>query len=201
MSRISNRRASDWVGGANSGSSASRQGCSGENSRTIFPKVCQRSLPQTTFNYLSLRLAGGRGQGEGCRRSEPVRRTAHLVSGIFGKVSGRTAVRSSRPSPDLSPFPPEAYPAGERGTDPVSSFKPEQLLGRQSPDEQGREWEDATARQDCRHRCFQAEGRGVHSLAATAAVRAEHAAGRSGVDCLVAGQRGRAGGDGSQRRL
>src|SRR3984893_7438119 len=140
-------------------------------------------------------------EGEVPRRSLKRSTAAHLVSGIFGKVSGRTAVRSSRPSPDLSPFPPEAYPAGERGTRSGVFLQPEQLLGRQSPDEQGREWEDATARQDCRHRCFQAEGRGVHSLAATAAVRAEHAAGRSGVDCLVACQRGRAGGDGSQRRL
>src|SRR5206468_6436020 len=55
--------------------------------------------------------------------------TAHLVSGIFGKVSGRAAVRSSRPSPDLSPFPPDGYPAGERGTDPVSSFNPNGCWG------------------------------------------------------------------------
>src|SRR4029077_12860490 len=67
----------------------------------------------------------------GARWGSPVpnSRATHLVSGISGKVSGRAAVRSSRPSPDLSPFPPEAYPAGEQGTDPVSSFNPNSCLG------------------------------------------------------------------------
>ncbi|HEX7198201.1 MAG TPA: IS110 family transposase [Dongiaceae bacterium] len=41
----------------------------------------------------------------------------------------RAVVRSNRPPPALSPFPPEAYPAGERGTDPVSSFNPNSCLG------------------------------------------------------------------------
>src|SRR4029077_577987 len=136
----------------------------------------------------------------GARWGSPVpnSRATHLVSGIFGKVSGRTAVRSSRPSPDLSPFPPEAYPAGERGTDPVSSFNPNSCLGARA-----RTSKEGSGRMPQHGRIvgIDVSKGGVHSLAATAAVRAEHAAGRSGVDCLVACQRGRAGGDGSQRPL
>src|SRR6202022_2250727 len=83
---------------------------------------------RATANSISLAALGG-GEGRGEVGESRVCGSAHLVSGIFGKVSGRTAVRSSRPSPDLSPFPPEAYPAGERGTDPVSSFNPNSCLG------------------------------------------------------------------------
>jgi len=41
---------------------------SGENSRTIFPKVCQLNFPQITFNYPLPRWPGER-QGEGGRRT------------------------------------------------------------------------------------------------------------------------------------
>src|SRR5262249_26133349 len=84
-------------------------------------------FPQASFNYPLPPLVGGRRQGEGGRRTG--RGTAHLVSGNLGRVGGRAAVCCSRPSPVLSPFPPEAYPAGEPGTDPVSSFNPNSCLG------------------------------------------------------------------------
>jgi hypothetical protein len=53
-----------------------------------------------------------------------------LVSEDFGcTVNEWAAVRSSRPSPDLSPCPPEVHPDGERGTGPVPSFNPNSCMG------------------------------------------------------------------------
>src|SRR6266566_4377176 len=52
-----------------------------------------------------------------------------LVSRRYGNVRKRAAVISNRPSPDLSPWHPEANPKGERGTGLVSSFNPNSCVG------------------------------------------------------------------------
>jgi hypothetical protein len=68
---------------------------------------------------------------------------------------------SNRPSPDLSPWPLRRNLRRSEGQ--VWRLpQPEQLHGRESPHEQGREWEYATRDASCRPRCRKAQSRRLH---------------------------------------
>ena len=64
--------------------------------------------------------------------------------------------------------------------------QPEQLHGRESPDEQGRDVEDDTKKDGCRHRYLEGEGRRAHPGVDGVAVEAEHGDRPGGDDRLAA---------------
>src|SRR5271157_3731746 len=131
----------------------------------------------------------------------PIRRSAppcvrHLCQ------SRRTGGSSKQPPVAGSePVATTAESCGEARDRSGVFLKPEQLHGRESPHEQGREWEYATTDARRRPRCRKKQGRRLHSIGGAALVGAEHPGRPCRVGGVVAGEPGRTSGDGGERRL
>ena len=92
-------------------------------------------------------------------------------------------------------------PCGEARDRSGVFLKPEQLHGRESPHEQGRDWEYATTDAHCRPRCRKEQSRRLHSFRRTAVFCAKLARRRGRAGFVGASEPDRAGCDGGERWL
>ena len=126
--------------------------------------------------------------------------SGHLVSGEGGRIGERAVVRSNRPSPDLSPWPPQEEPAGKRGTGLASSSTRTVAWARDPA--RARKGVGVCQRDArCRPRCRKEQSRRLHSFRGTAPGGAEHPGRRGRSDRMAAREPGRPGGDGGERRV